>query len=117
MDKDTVLQYGWISFILILCGFLIVGIGPVSQTITEMVHDEIVGDYNYYIIVLDACGGSVSQNRIVAVPGEEYGFLPTPAAQGKTFIGWYTSAEGGVQITSRDEFGVSNGYTLYAHWE
>ncbi len=42
------------------------------------------------------------------------GTLPTAARTGYTFIGWYTQAQGGTQVTETTP--VSDGMELYAHW-
>jgi len=42
--------------------------------------------------------------------------LPTPAKDGHTFKGWYTSASGGTQITSNTKVSITSAQTLYAQW-
>lgn len=42
--------------------------------------------------------------------------LPTPKKNGNIFTGWYTSLEGGTQITTMSQLD-ENGRILYAHWE
>ena len=50
--------------------------------------------------------------------GGIYGDLPVPLARdGYDFIGWFTSAEEGTQITSYTTVTTSSAQTLYAHWE
>lgn len=48
--------------------------------------------------------------------GSTYGTLPTPTRSGYTFAGWYTSENGGVQVTSSTTVLVTSNHTLYAHW-
>ena len=50
--------------------------------------------------------------------GGNYGDLPVPLARdGYDFIGWFTSAEGGTQITSDTTVTTNSAQTLYAHWK
>jgi len=50
--------------------------------------------------------------------GGIYGNLPVPFdREGYEFIGWFTAAEGGTQITSDTTVTVTSEQTLYAHWE
>lgn len=42
------------------------------------------------------------------------GTLPTPVKNGSVFNGWYTSASGGVEITSSSI--ITKNTTIYAHW-
>ena len=70
-----------------------------------------------YTAFFDANGGSVPQSSKTVTEGYYYGDLPTPSKNGYTFKGWYTSAAGGSEITSRTTFSDSSDITLYAHWE
>ncbi len=50
--------------------------------------------------------------------GRNYGDLPVPIArEGYEFVGWFTVAEGGTQVTSDTTVTVTSAQTLYAHWE
>ena len=74
---------------------------------------------------------SINGNGTAYVPGSTYtnnasvtlyaqwgnpsaGSLATPSRSGYRFIGWYTSASGGTQIS--DTSTISSNITLYAHW-
>lgn len=46
-----------------------------------------------------------------------YGDLPTPSRDGYTFLGWFTAADGGTEVTSSTTVITSTDHTLYAHWE
>lgn len=46
-----------------------------------------------------------------------YGELPTPARDGYVFLGWFTAASGGTQVTSETKFTFNKDQTLYARWE
>ncbi len=45
-----------------------------------------------------------------------YGTLPIPERTNYGFIGWFTEAEGGVQITADTTVEITADQTLYAHW-
>jgi len=47
--------------------------------------------------------------------GSWVGDIPEPTRTGYSFVGWYTAAEGGFPYASNAV--VSNGMTLYAHWQ
>lgn len=67
------------------------------------------------IIVLDANGGSSPINQIQATQGQPIGELPTPTRMGFDFDGWFTAAEGGVEVTA--DTIVTEDMTIYAQWE
>jgi uncharacterized repeat protein (TIGR02543 family)/LPXTG-motif cell wall-anchored protein len=46
-----------------------------------------------------------------------YGALPTPVVPGYVFNGWFTSAEGGEQITAGNTVKTASNHTLYAQME
>ena len=46
-----------------------------------------------------------------------YGTLPTPARTGYTFLGWFTAASGGTQVTNGTQVKTAGNHTLYAHWK
>lgn len=45
-----------------------------------------------------------------------YGKLPVPTRSGHGFIGWFTAAEGGTEVTENTKVTVTSNQTLYAHW-
>ena len=66
-------------------------------------------------VVFDANGGSVNESsRSVAVDGV-VGALPTPTRNGYKFVGWFTAAVGGSQITASTK--VTASVIYYAHWQ
>ena len=67
-------------------------------------------------VAFNATGGVPSQSSKDVMYGEEYGTLPSAERVGCTFVGWFTSADGGVEVTSETKVEVSEGHTLYAHW-
>lgn len=46
-----------------------------------------------------------------------YGSLPTPVKSDGKFLGWFTEATGGTQVTSSTVVTNAEAHTLYAHWE
>lgn len=72
---------------------------------------------NVYTVTFDACGGWCEINSKDVKFDSTYGTLPTPARTGYTFAGWYTSANGGTNITYSSVVNVTSNHTLYAHWK
>ncbi len=68
------------------------------------------------IVTFDANGGSevTAENRVYY--GQTYGDLPVPTRANHGFIGWFTEADGGMQITSESIVSAHVNQKLYAHW-
>lgn len=80
-------------------------------------YHTIVESYcGYYTVTLNPNGGGVTSNTKTVKVGETYGSFPTAARTGYTFIGWFTSADGGRQIISTTKVETESNHTLYAHW-
>lgn len=62
--------------------------------------------------------GTATSTTIQSYYQENY-ILPeeNPVIAGKRFLGWYTAATGGFQITSSTKFNGTAAQTLYAHWD
>lgn len=69
-----------------------------------------------YAVTFNPNGGSVSQSSKSVTSGQKYGTLPTPSRNGYTFDGWFTSANGGTQITAATTVNLTGNQTLFAHW-
>lgn len=69
-----------------------------------------------YLLTFDACGGTASEASRSVVAGQAFGELPTASKDGYRFIGWFTAAEGGEQVTPSTTAIPAN-QTLYAHYE
>ena len=70
---------------------------------------------HYAYVFYEANGGSVSpksQGYDTSLTAKPY---PTPSYSGYNFVGWFTEAQGGTQVTVLDA--KTKGTTLYAHWE
>ena len=64
----------------------------------------------------DPCGGELDALKASFRLGEEYASLPKPVRSGYSFLGWFTEADGGVEVADQDR--CKTGVTkLYAHWE
>ena len=72
---------------------------------------------NKYIITFDSTGGVLDTKDIMITYNSAYGELPTPVREGYVFKGWFTSAEGGEEITSESIVTTASSHTLYAQWE
>lgn len=79
---------------------------------SEIIEFTIAGDNK--VVTFDANGGSLSPNTKSLTKGSKMGEMPTPTLKGYRFDGWYTSKEGGVEITR--ELIVAKNMTLYAKW-
>ena len=71
---------------------------------------------NTYTVTFDANGGSCSQSSKSVIYDSTYGTLPTPSWSGRSFAGWYTSANSGARIEASTKVGITAPQTLYAHW-
>lgn len=72
---------------------------------------------NTYVVLFENVGDAGSIQPIEVRYDELYGELPSPEQAGCSFDGWYTEAEGGVQITEDDVVKIVENTTLYAHWK
>ena len=68
-----------------------------------------------YTVSFNSNGGS-SVSAITVTEGGTYGSLPTPTRTGYNFVGWFTAASGGTQITYGTRVTITSNQTLYAHW-
>lgn len=69
-----------------------------------------------YTLYFDAQGGSASSSQKTIEYGAAYGNLPSANRKGYVFEGWYTSADGGTQISGAESMSATNDLTFYAHW-
>ncbi|MEA4955361.1 MAG: InlB B-repeat-containing protein, partial [Pseudoflavonifractor sp.] len=73
-------------------------------------------DRDTYTVTFDANGGNMEPSAISVTYGHAYGTLPITTRTDYKFVGWYTTADGGVNVTS-DSIVTSGGdRTLYAQW-
>lgn len=69
-----------------------------------------------YTVFFNANGGYIDTSNKSVEKNAKYGSLPTPTRDGYTFAGWYTSANGGNQVTASTTVTQTRDHTLYAHW-
>lgn len=68
----------------------------------------------YHVLSLDPCGGTVALDQTPVTVGEAAGSLPAPQRPGHVFLGWFTQAEGGTQVST--SFIPEEDMEIYAHW-
>lgn len=68
----------------------------------------------YYKITYDANGGSCIIASAEANASGKLASLATPTRDGYSFVGWFTEADGGEQVTTDTVF--TDDTTIYAHW-
>ena len=88
----------------------------VSLTSNQTLYAHWMQNVSAYTITFNANGGSCSTASKSVTYGSTYGTLPTPTRTGYSFVGWYTSASGGNQVTSSTTVSLTSNQTLYAHW-
>ncbi|MDE6034813.1 MAG: InlB B-repeat-containing protein [Ruminococcus sp.] len=69
-----------------------------------------------YTVTFNANGGNVSTASKTVTYDQNYNDLPTPTKTGYNFNGWFTSADGGTQISNNTKVSITADQTLYAHW-
>ena len=72
---------------------------------------------NTYDVTFDANGGTTPTASKSVTYGEAYGALPEPVRSGYAFLGWFTEAEGGTEITESSTVQTAADQTLFAHWD
>lgn len=78
---------------------------------------KVTGAYSdYTVYTLDAGGGNIADKSLIVRYNHTLEQLPIPERTGYTFMGWFTSAEGGTQIFPTHINNNETNQTLYAHW-
>ncbi len=72
-----------------------------------------IGQPSVLTLNFNANGGELVTTSKTVIQGQKMGYLPTPTRDGYVFDGWYTSATGGINVTSSTPAAAK---TLYAHW-
>ena len=70
-----------------------------------------------FTVTFNANGGTTPTASKTVSYDSTYGALPTPTKTGYEFLGWFTTADGGTQITSSTTVSITANQTLYAHWK
>ncbi len=72
---------------------------------------------NEYTVSFHVNGGTSNTPKAAEVTYDGiYGTLPKPKRTGYRFMGWFTAAEGGTQITGESTYTFAGNQTLYAQW-
>ena len=69
----------------------------------------------YYKVAFDAQGGVAKWTETEVRDGKPIGELPTAERDRYEFLGWFTAAVGGTQVTAATV--VTKDVTFYAHWK
>ena len=69
-----------------------------------------------YTLTYNNNGGTGCTSKSVTY-NSSYGTLCNPTRAGYTFLGWYTAASGGTQITQSTTVTSTQNHTIYAHWK
>jgi len=67
-----------------------------------------------YNVTYNANGGSVTPSTATTGADGKLASLPTPTRSGYTFVGWFTAATGGTQVTTSTIFSADA--TIHAQW-
>lgn len=86
-----------------------------QYTYVNYVHLRYVGVK--VLVLLDATGGDLYDFYLDVRYDQAYGELPTPTWSGHAFLGWFTDATGGTQVTKDTTVATCEEHVLYAHWE
>lgn len=80
-----------------------------------------VEDVTPVTVTFDPQGGTLAvgaeTKTVYYGNNKTYGSLPTPVKSDGKFLGWFTEATGGTQVTSSTVVTNAEAHTLYAHWE
>lgn len=68
-------------------------------------------------VTLDANGGVCGADALKVKTTGTYGELPTATMEGYDFVGWFTKASGGTQITADSKVISTKKHTLYAQYK
>ncbi len=73
---------------------------------------------NSYKVTFNSNGGNAANPASKNVTYDStYGALPSPTRNGFKFLGWFTAASGGSQVTTGTKVKITGAQTLYAHWK
>lgn len=71
---------------------------------------------NTYTVTLNTQGGTSKDPLIVTYDSTYVGLTNASGKTGYEFVGWFTEAEGGIQITKNSTVNITENQILYAHW-
>lgn len=84
----------------------------------EYITEEQFAQYEKGLITIsfNANGGSVADTTVTTYFGKAVGALPVPIRANYTFVGWFTEASGGTEVTKDTVLPEVKDVILYAHW-
>lgn len=90
-----------------------------ETAVTALVNQTLYARWtpNKFTLTYNANGGSVSPASKELTFGDSYGTLPTPKRDYYTFLGWYTAASGGTQVSASTTPTSATNVTIYAQWK
>jgi len=90
-----------------------------ETVVTALVNQTLYAQWvsNKFTLVYNANGGTVSTSSKELTFGDSYGTLPIPTRDYYTFLGWFTEATGGVQVSENITPSNDDDVTIYAHWQ
>jgi len=96
------------------------GLTLAKESYTADITLTAVWEASTYTVTLDLNDGgdeltSGASDTVTATYDSTYE-LPTPKRPGYKFVGWFTAAEGGTQVTDETAVTATANHTLYAHW-
>ena len=77
--------------------------------------ESVAFDHVRFEVLFAPCGGTSEVASIGVYEGTAAGELPMATRAGYEFLGWFTAAVGGTQVTA--ETVVTKDVTFYAHWK
>ena len=93
------------------------GCGKLAR-VTILSESESVANYRYFdgqtALSLDANGGVIAVRKVLVAKGKAIGALPEASRDRHAFLGWFTAAEGGKQVSATAK--ASSDAVYYAHW-
>lgn len=70
-----------------------------------------------YTVTFNENGGNeLEQNQKKVIYDSAYGELPVLTRTNYAFLGWFTEADGGLEVKASDKVTITSSQTLYAHW-
>ena len=81
----------------------------------DVYYVEGVEPYAFFVVMFDPVGGTAGWTQGEVAKGAAVGTLPTATWEGYEFLGWFTAAVGGMQVTP--EMVVTGDVTFYAQWQ
>ena len=79
----------------------------------------IVGEIDGVVVTfnVNAEDATVSPAYLIVEQGSPYGELPIPVLRNSKFVGWFTAADGGTEVTAETVVAADAvNHSLYAHW-